>query len=71
MGVHSSIDYDKFPKQSIYLNKRVQVCFCYNTKNTISGTIVRDDYEDPWLTLIKLDDGRYVTSTECQYSPIC
>lgn len=71
MGVHNNIDYNKFPKQSLYLNKRVQVCFHYNTEKIINGTVVRDDYEHPWLTLIKLDDGRYVTSTECQYSPIC
>jgi hypothetical protein len=33
------------------------------------GTIVRDDNEPPWRTIIRLDDGRVVLASECQYSP--
>jgi hypothetical protein len=33
------------------------------------GTIIRDDREAPHLTIIQLDGGRVVMSTECQYAP--
>lgn len=32
------------------------------------GYIVRDDREEPFETIIKLDNGRYVRGAECQYS---
>jgi hypothetical protein len=67
MGVHKNISYDKYPKQSDNVGKSVLVCFCYNTNKYIDGVIVRDDREDPWTTLIKLIDDRYVNATECQY----
>lgn len=57
-----------FPKQSEYLHRRVEVCFHYDTSRIVMGTIVRDDYEEPHLLLIALDDGHVVRSTECQYS---
>lgn len=68
MGCVESISYDRFPKQGTYLNKKCKVCFFYGDE-TISGIIVRDDMEQPFLTIIRLDDGRHVLSTECQYSP--
>lgn len=68
MGVVNNISIKKFPKQSDKLNKRTKVCFNYDTSNLIDGTIVRDDIESPYVTIIKLDDGRYVNSTECQYT---
>lgn len=34
---------------------------------SIEGTIVRDDVEAPYHTIISLDDGRYVLTTECQH----
>ena len=34
------------------------------------GTIVRDDLEEPFETIIKLDNGRYLRAVECQYSYI-
>jgi hypothetical protein len=43
------------------------VCFQYDTSRTCNGTIVRDDLEDPWQMIIRLDDGRHVLATECQY----
>ena len=69
MGVHVNIGKDKFPKQSDWVGKRTEVCFNYNSKDTIMGTFVRDDEEEPNLTIIKLDDGRYMLATECQHSP--
>ncbi|MEN2468014.1 hypothetical protein [Ornithinibacillus sp. JPR2-1] len=68
MGVHQNISGSNYPRQGDFLNKRTKVCFNYDTKNYIGGTVIRDDREDPFLTLIKLDDGRYISSTECQYS---
>ena len=69
MGFHKNIDFEKFPKQGDQLNKEVKVTFHYNTEKNLKGTIVRDDIEDPFLLLIKLEDGRYVRATECQYQP--
>lgn len=70
MGVHSNIDMNKFPKQGSYLGKHVEVGFHYNVEQTIKGVVVRDDDEDPFLTIIRLDDGRYILATECQYSSL-
>lgn len=70
MGVRSNIDINTFPKQGSQLGKRVEVCFHYNTEQTIRGVIVRDDDEHPFIAIIRLDDGRYVLTTECQYSPL-
>jgi len=68
MGVHRNVGYDKFPKQGRNLGSFVEVCFNYDTSKTINGMIVRDDREEPGLTIIQLADGRYVLATECQYS---
>ena len=68
MGCVVNVGYKKFPKQGSSLNKKVVVCFNYDTKNTISGTIVRDDIEEPFLTLIKLKDDQYIRGIECQYT---
>lgn len=68
MGVARGISFDKFPRQGDYLHKRTKVCFNYDTSRLISGTVVRDDRDEPFLTLIKLDDGRYIKSSECQYT---
>lgn len=68
MGCVETINAYKFPKQSEFVNRRVEVCFHYDTSKWIMGTIIRDDREEPSETLIKLDDGRVVRATECQYS---
>ena len=69
MGLHAKITADQFPKQGMVLNAKTSVCFHHDTSRTTQGTIVRDDIEEPWLTIIRLDDGRHVLGTECQYSP--
>lgn len=68
MGVVATIDYDRFPKQGDWLGCRTRVCFNYQSQ-IVMGTIIRDDDEAPFLTIIRLDDGRFVLATECQYSP--
>ena len=68
MGAVKNIDRQNYPKQGEWLNKRVEVCFNYDSSNSIFGTVVREDIEEPGRMIIKLDDYRYVLSTECQYS---
>lgn len=68
MGCVSTITWLEFPKQSEYVNRRVKVCFHYDTTKTMMGTILRDDREEPFETIIVLDDGRILRGTECQYS---
>jgi len=68
MGCIKNIKHDEFPEQGKYLGRLVEVCFHYDTDNSISGEIVRDDSEEPFKMIIKLDNDRYVESSECQYS---
>ncbi len=59
-----------WPEQGTYLNRRANVFFHYDASNGMEGTIVRDDCEAPYITAIRLDDGRVVSTAECQYSPL-
>lgn len=68
MGTHQAITSSAFPKQGGFLAKHVSVCFHYDTANFIGGVVVRDDMEEPFETIIKLDDGRFVRAVECQYT---
>ncbi len=68
MGCVDNIGVDKFPKQG-RIGERCKVLFHYGVGGELHGTIVRDDMEDPWRGIIKLDDGRFVLMTECQYQP--
>lgn len=68
MGVHQNVGYDKFPEQSDLVGTEVDVCFNYDTSNLLTGKVIRDDLEEPYVMLIELFDGRVVMSTECQYS---
>ncbi len=68
MGVDKNVSYDVFPKQGSMWGKRVKVCFNYDTDRTIGGKIVRDDVTLPYVTIIQLDDGKFVLSTECQFT---
>ena len=68
MGVISTIDYESFPKQGDLIGKRVRVVFKYDTSHEIEGECVRDDIEEPHRTIFRLDDGRFVLASECQYT---
>jgi hypothetical protein len=70
MGVVQSIDFESFPKQGTWLNRRVRVCFKYDTTHSLLGTIVREDVEEPGIGIIQLDDKRFVLMSECMYSLI-
>lgn len=69
MGKHANITHDKFPMQGEWVGKRVKVCFHYDTDNFLLGTVVRNDTEAPLVDIIKLDDGRFVLTTECMFAP--
>jgi len=69
MGNVQNITGGTFPTQGPWLGVRTKVCFHYDTSRTVMGTIVRDDNEEPWQTIIQLDDGRYVLGSECQHAP--
>lgn len=68
MGAHKNITYDKFPQQGSYKGAMVKVHFHYDTSRYYYGTIIRDDMEDPGVTIILLTNGTAVLGTECQYS---
>lgn len=70
MGCVDSITAETFPKQGYHLGKKVRVCFHHDTTKEIDGEVVRDDMEQPYLTVIRLDDGRHVLATECQYQTL-
>lgn len=70
MGSVNTIDVDKFPEQGYLWGQRVRVCFNFDTSRTLLGLVVRDDTQEPGLLIIKLDDGRHVLSTECQFQPL-
>ncbi|PCJ11106.1 MAG: hypothetical protein COB04_19575 [Gammaproteobacteria bacterium] len=67
MGSKINIDYDKFPLQSSEVGQEVNVCFHRDIEHCIDGVIVRADREKPFVTIIRLSDGRHVLDTECQY----
>lgn len=74
MGIQKRIDIKNFPKQHLVkeslmggIGRKVEVCFYYNSANTIHGVIIRDDKELPFRTIIRLCDGRIILATECQY----
>jgi hypothetical protein len=71
MGIVKTINplAGRFPRQSEQVGFRTDVSFHYDTSRRVGGTVVRDDVEDPWRTIIQLDDGPLVLATECQYTP--
>jgi hypothetical protein len=69
MGVVKNIGFSRFPEQSDWVGQTVNVCFDYDTANTMNGVIVRDDVEEPGTMIIRLADGRHVLASECQYRP--
>ena len=70
MGIEKNVGFDVFPKQGDFLGKRVKVCFNFDTSRLLHGEIVREDMEEPYQEIIKLEDGRYILTTECQYSVV-
>lgn len=69
MGCVSTIDFDKFPKQSDRVGTEVTVYFKYDTSRSIKAKIIRDDAEIPFRTMFQLENGNVILDTECQYQP--
>ena len=67
MGTSPHIDAKKFPQQGSLLGRRVNVRFYPYTQRQIGGVVVRDDITKPFVGIIRLDDGRHVLMTECQF----
>lgn len=67
MGCIKNIDFKNYPKQSEYLGKTVEVCYHYDSDEIHRGTIIRDDAEEPFRTIIQLENGGVLLTTECQY----
>jgi hypothetical protein len=68
MGIQKNVGLQEFPKQGTMLGKKVKVCFRYDLNNQVDGEVVRDDREEPFETIIRLQDGRFVRAVECMYS---
>jgi hypothetical protein len=68
MGCVATIGFNRMPKQGPWVGKKVDVYFHYDTSKSIRGEIIRDDTEQPYVGIIKLEDGRFVLDTECQMS---
>jgi hypothetical protein len=70
MGNVATIRHDAFPRQSEIHppGTRLWVFFHNDLAHILPGTVVRNDDEAPHRMIIRLDDGRYVLQTECQYS---
>jgi len=68
MGSHPNITYEKFPRQGTMLNEKVKVCFHHDTTKHYAGIVIRDDVEEPFRTIIQLDNGRVLLAEECQYA---
>jgi len=68
MGIQAGINFDSYPEQGTWVGKRVSVCYEYDASRKHSGVIVRDDETAPFQTIIQLDNGRFLLTTECMYS---
>jgi hypothetical protein len=69
MGVVQNITHDQFPEQGDMVGRHAKVCFRYDLHHQFDAVIVRDEREAPWVTILRLEDGRHVLASECQYSP--
>tara|TARA_R110002124_G_scaffold55183_7_gene156316 strand:- start:632 stop:847 length:216 start_codon:yes stop_codon:yes gene_type:complete len=67
MGIHENVGFNTFPQQGADLGAKVIVAFAYDTRYTLAGVCVRNDIDEPGITIFHLEDGRFVLSTECQY----
>lgn len=54
-----------FPPQGPLAGRRVDVVLAYTQRTR--GQVVRQDAEYPDVTIIRLDDGRFVLGGECQF----
>jgi hypothetical protein len=57
------------PDQTSQVGQRVRVMF-HEERPELHGAIVRNDANGNLVTVIRLDDGRHVLGTECEFQPI-
>lgn len=67
MGVVKNISIDEFPKQSDKVGKIHSLCFKYDPDRRVDAVCIRDDKEDPWMTIFQDVNGRVILATECHY----
>jgi hypothetical protein len=66
--LYENVTSKRFPIQcEARLNRRVYVVFHDNLMEKLGGQLVRCDEEMPFVTIIKLDDGRHVLDSECLF----
>lgn len=54
------------PQIEHWLNRRVEVTV-HGEEIILNGFVVRADKAAPFITIIKLDSGAYITGIECTY----
>lgn len=67
MGYSQHISATSFPRQGQWAHRSVLVRF-HNDERVMRGVVVRDDNSDPYVMIIRLEDGRHVLSAECVYA---
>jgi hypothetical protein len=68
MSFHENISATNFSNQDeTLLYKRVVTLLQFDSQTPRLGNVVRADKESPFLTIIKLDDDRYITNHECSF----
>ena len=70
MGVEKTITPNKYPTQGKLLGKDIRVCFHYETESAIKAKCIRDDVEEPFVTIFQCENGWIVLGSECQYQPV-
>jgi hypothetical protein len=60
----------QYPQQSARIGQRVEVLFNDGTRFPLPGVLVRQDVEEPFVTILQLTNGQYVLATECPWSPV-
>ena len=64
--LYENVTSSRFPKQcEARLNRKVFALFHDDLMLRVPGTLVRCDEEMPYVTILKLDDGRFILDTEC------
>jgi len=66
--LYENVTSSRFPQQcEARLKRKVWVYFHDNLIKRIAGKLVRCDEEMPYVTIILLEDGRYVLDSECLF----
>ncbi len=61
------VGFERFPTQ-VFIGQRVRLTFGCDFSRWTEGELVRCDAGPPNVLIFRLDDGRLVLGTECQYT---